>query len=385
VNLLDLALVAFAVLAGIGGYRVGLVARFLSWTGMAAGLVVASAALPSLVARIGEDNPRGRFVLATAVLLGGAFAGQALGLLLGGRANLALPTAGRRLDQVAGSFAGVFGVLVALWLLLPGLVNVPGELSNQALHSAIARFVNANGPPPPPTLQTLSRLVDATGIPQVFDDPRSAPDAGPPPTESGLPPAVLSAAAAATVRVESEACGRIQEGSGFVVDDGLIVTNAHVVAGTKAPSVVTPSGRRLPATLVHFDPDRDLALLRADTRLSPLALGQAEIGGTGAVLGYPGGGPLVVSPFKVYRDIHPFGRDLYDSHRTERHVLILASALRPGDSGAAVVNTSGQVVAVAFAIAPDNPNTAYALDRSELDAALAAPRDAKADAGRCLK
>jgi S1-C subfamily serine protease len=65
-------------------------------------------------------------------------------------------------------------------------------------------------------------------------------------------------------------------------------------------------------------------------------------------------------------------------------VLILASDLAPGDSGAALVNPKGAVVGVAFAIAPDRPGTAYALDVVELQAALAAPRAGKVSTGGCL-
>lgn len=383
-NLLDLVLLVVGVLAAAGGYRAGLVARFLSWAGMAAGLVLAARVLPDIVERVGQGDPRGRFMVGTAVLLGGAFAGQAIGLVAGARANLALPAVGRPFDRVGGAVAGVFSVLVALWLLLPGLQDVPGELASQARGSVIARFVDANGPRPPGALQTLRALVGEDGIPQVFDGLRRSPDAGPPPGESGLPPAVLEAAVASSVRVEGEACSRIQEGSGFAVADDLVVTNAHVVAGSDAPSVITRAGRRVPATVVHFDPDRDLALLRADVNLAPLPIGEAEVGDVGAVLGYPGGGPLVVSPFAVHDDIEALGRDLYDEHRTERHVLVLASALRPGDSGAALVGARGEVVGVAFAIAPDKADTAYALDVSELHAVLAAPRGPAVSAGPCL-
>jgi S1-C subfamily serine protease len=66
-------------------------------------------------------------------------------------------------------------------------------------------------------------------------------------------------------------------------------------------------------------------------------------------------------------------------------VLVLASDLHPGDSGAALVDPSGQVAGVAFAIAPDRPGTAYALATSELKAALSAAREPQADTGACLR
>jgi S1-C subfamily serine protease len=86
----------------------------------------------------------------------------------------------------------------------------------------------------------------------------------------------------------------------------------------------------------------------------------------------------------VSDEVEALGRDLYDRHETRRQVLILASDLAPGDSGAALISPEGKVVGVAFAIAPDRPRTAYALDVIELQAALSAPRGAEADTGRCL-
>jgi S1-C subfamily serine protease len=219
----------------------------------------------------------------------------------------------------------------------------------------------------------------------VFERLRPAPDIGPPPAETGLSPAVLDAAQRATVKIEGPACGRLQEGSGFVIEPGVVVTNAHVVAGETRTTIFERSGRKVPARVVHFDPDRDLAVLQADVEATPLRIGAASVDTKGAVLGYPGGGPLKVSPFQVRDKVTAVGRDLYDAHETRRQVLILASDLAPGDSGAALVDDSGTVVGVAFAVAPDRPGTSYALDTTELRAALAAPRRNGTSTGSCLR
>src|SRR6266511_4113398 len=68
-------------------------------------------------------------------------------------------------------------------------------------------------------------------------------------------------AAAATVQIESQGCGGLLFGSGFPVEQHLVVTNAHVVAGTGRHRVITTGGARATATVVWFDPRRDLALL----------------------------------------------------------------------------------------------------------------------------
>jgi S1-C subfamily serine protease len=186
--------------------------------------------------------------------------------------------------------------------------------------------------------------------------------------------------------VESVACDRQQDGSGFTVAAELVVTNAHVVAGERRTSIVRPDGRRLPATVTVFDPNRDLALLRVPgLNLQALPIGTATVGETGAVFGHPGGQDRVeISPAVIRQQVQALGRDLYDSQVTRRQIYVLAADLEPGDSGGGLVDPGGTVVGVAFAIAPDRPGTAYALTTAELQPVLAAPRLGPADAGPCL-
>ncbi|MBW3575485.1 MAG: MarP family serine protease [Actinobacteria bacterium] len=384
-NLFDLLLVVMVISAAAGGFRLGFLARALSWVGLAVGLVITSRFLPDLLllSPFPTDDPTGKLMVAVIILLLGAFLGQGIGLLIGTKAHLAIPSAVRPLDRLGGAVAGAFGVLVAVWLLLPTLAQVPGEVSSQARNSTIARAIDGAAPAPPDTLQTLRRLVGDTRFPDVFATLRPAPDVGPPPAESGLSPSLARSVAASTYRVEGEACGRLQEGSGFVAEPGVVVTNAHVVAGQDETVLIATNGSRTAATVVHFDPDTDLAVLRADVGAAPLAVDDAGVGSVGAVFGYPGGGDLEISPFDIREKVEAVGRDLYGNGPTRRQVLVLASQLAPGDSGAALVNGAGSVVGVAFAIAPDRSGTAYALDTDELRSALAAPRT-PTDTGPCL-
>src|SRR5207244_3267774 len=135
-----------------------------------------------------------------------------------------------------------------------------------------------------------------------------------------------------------------------------------------------------------FDPNRDLAILRVN-RLGqvPLPTATGSVGQTGAVLGHPGGvDNLVVSPAMVAQNVTAVGQDLYNSHTTRRDVFVLSSQLRPGDSGGPLVNSSGAVIGVAFAIAPDQSSTSYALTSKALTAVLAQPANATVSPGPCL-
>jgi S1-C subfamily serine protease len=105
----------------------------------------------------------------------------------------------------------------------------------------------------------------------------------------------------------------------------------------------------------------------------------------GAVFGHPGGGPLELSPYQVGEEVTATGRDIYGAERTERQMLFLAAELRPGDSGGALVDPSGAVVGVAFAIAPDRPDVAFALTIEEVRAVLEGPLTEGTDPGPCLR
>lgn len=372
--------------AALGGYRLGFLTRVASWVGMVLGVAVGAQLLPPVLRSLEEASAAQLLFVTIGILLGTAFVGQALGLLVGSRLHATLPGATvRSADRTAGAVAGVVGVVVGIWVLLPLMADVPGWFASQARSSTVARFVDQRFPDPPDTVDTLRRLVGEDQFPRVFDALERAPDLGPPPTSTHIPQPVVDAVVPSTVKVQGVACRRIQEGSGFVVGPGLVVTNAHVVAGEDETVVQRSDGSEVRASVVAFDPNRDLAILSAaDLDRAALPRGDIDEGGVGAVFGHPGGGPLRAAPFQVGDAVSATGTDIYDRNRTEREVLILSSALRPGDSGSALVDPSGAVVGVAFAIAPDRPGVAYALAIEELEAVLASDLSRPVDTGPCL-
>ncbi len=389
-NLLDLLILVAVVGAGVGGYRLGFLTRATSWIGLAIGLYAGARLLPTAVELIGGNaDTTSRLLVAVVVLIGGAFIGQALGLLAGSRLRKVLPTGpARTVDKGVGALLGTIGVLVAVWFLLPAMAEVPGAAARLTRSSRVAGVIDRTLPPPPDPLQSLRMLVGDSGFPRVFEGLYRAPEAGPPPESSGLPQAVLDQASASTVRVEGKACSRIQDGSGFVVATDTVVTNAHVVAGERSTEVIRPDRSRVKATVTVFDAARDLAVLKAPgLGLRPLGVVDATVeeGTSGVVLGHPGGQvKLELAPSKVTRRVNAVGRDLYDRKPTTRDVFIMASRLAPGYSGGPFVTSTGKVAGVAFAIAPDRDGVAYALTDVELKAALAADRGNPQSTRSCL-
>jgi S1-C subfamily serine protease len=372
VNFLDLVVVAVAAGAGWVGYRMGFVRRATSWAGLAIGIVVAVLLVPDVADALRGSPPRTRLLASLAFVIVVAAVAQAVGAALGsslsarlGRGEGAL----RQGDRVAGGVLGVAGVLVLMWLLIPALASSPGWTARAVRDSAVARLIDRVAPAPPSESETLGRLVGDQTFPEVFDT-LSSPDAGSPPAD-GIPAEAATRVTRSTLLVEGQACDRIQEGSGFVAGPNLAVTNAHVVAGERDTHVTTSDGRRLDTTVVAFDPNRDLAILRVPGLALPaLELGDARVDDRGALFGHPGGGALRQAPVRIAEQIVARGTDISRTSPTEREVFVLAAVTAPGDSGGPVVDHDGRVVGVMFAYDISRQSTAYALTRTELDAVL---------------
>lgn len=221
-------------------------------------------------------------------------------------------------------------------------------------------------------------LANLTGLlARLLSAPAAAPD---------VPQPLISKVAASTVKVTGAACGLRLSGSGFSPAPDTVITNAHVVAGTKAVVVVRPDGRALPATVQIFDPEKDLAVLEVRGLDVPsLQFGSAVPGESGAVFGHPLGRVAVeVSPARVVRRVTVDVGDIYDRPAAPRQIIVLDARLQPGDSGGPLVNSSGQVTGVAFAVANLRRSTAFAVASEEVTPVLARPRAGATTTGPCL-
>lgn len=385
-NGLDFAILAGIAIAAVCGYRLGFVARALSWAGLAAALVVAIRLIPDLMTALAGATHRGRLLAVLAFVLGLGLLGQAFGLALGAlaHARLSNATVVQRSDRLAGAAVGAVGAVIFLWLMLPALTSAPGWPARAAQGSTIASTIERVAPDPPRSLRELGRMVAEAPYPEVLSPSDRPGNVGVPP-QMILAPAVDARVRGAVVRVEGQACDQIQDGTGFVAGRDLIVTNAHVVAGERETSVFLPSGDKASARVVRFDPRRDLAVLQVpDLGLEPLRLGDAKAGTVGAVYGHPGGGPLRPTPARISEEIDARGTDIYRTSTTRRAVFVLAAQLAPGDSGAPLVDQAGNVIGVAFAIDPGADTTAYALTNAELRAVLTAVPNNSVETGSCL-
>jgi S1-C subfamily serine protease len=385
VNVVDAVVVLAAAGAAYTGWRHGFVERALSWIGLTVGIAVGALFVDDLVLEMRDETAHARLFSALVFLALIALAGQMLGYLAGRAANRWLPkrVTSSSADRMVGAAAGVIAVLVAVWLLIPAFAATSGWPARAARGSAIVRAVDEYGPAPPGSLSALGQLVEDAPFPEVFED-LTSPDAGPAPT-GGLAADVYQRVAPSIVKVESPVCDRIQEGSGYVVAPERVVTNAHVVAGASETSVLTPDGRSHAATIIGFDPSRDVSLLRVPgLSRTPLTRDVGAVDETGSVIGYPGGGPQTESPARIAEEIDARGTDIYRDDETTRRVYVLAAVLHRGDSGAPLLDQAGDVIGLAFAVDPSDDGTAYALTNQEVGAALATFDEAPDDPGPCI-
>jgi S1-C subfamily serine protease len=381
VNLLDLSILVALLAAVVGGYRLGFLARLCSWVGLALGAVLALRFAGRIGDALERSAPQTRFLAATAFFVAVAMVGQGLGLAVGMLLHERINgsrSVGHR-DRLAGGVVGGVGVLLVVWLVAPAMVEVDGWPAREARSSAIVRAVHDLAPKAPDTSGAFGDLVegDFTGL--IAEDADDAPVFGPPPATVPLSAVAIRRVAASTVKITGRACDRIQEGTGFVADVDLVVTNAHVVAGESHTQVETSDGRRHAATVVVFDARADVAALHVPgIGVDPLPrVGSTDDEGVeGAVFGHPNGGDLEIRPARVGAIyLKAKGTDIYRQDETSRTVLGLAAALQPGDSGAPLVDADGAVVGMAFAIDPHQTDVAYALAVSEVTPVIERARD----------
>lgn len=136
-------------------------------------------------------------------------------------------------------------------------------------------------------------------------------------------------------------------GSGVIVNsDGYILTNHHVVDGATEIKVELTDGRTFTAKLVGSDPPSDLAVLKIDARDLPiLQLGDSDrvrVGDPVLALGNPlGVGQTVTSGI-----ISAKGRQTGLSDGSFEDFLQTDAAINRGNSGGALVNTSGELIGI---------------------------------------
>jgi S1-C subfamily serine protease len=264
-------------------------------------------------------------------------------------------------------------VLLVAWLIGTALAhNAAGGVSREVRHSRILRTVDGLMPSSAHTwFASFRRLLDREGLPEVFGGigPDRIVKVAPPDPKLVHSRAVrLAQPDVVKVTGVASSCSRQLEGSGFVYAADHVMTNAHVVAGVDGPTVHTEDGRALPARVVLYDPERDVAVLYVPgLNLSPLRFaGQLSSGQSAIVAGYPENGPFTPRAARIRNVQTARGPDIYQNRQVTRQIYAIYAKVLPGNSGGPLLSTSGGVAGVVFAAAVDDSKTGYALTAHEV-------------------
>jgi S1-C subfamily serine protease len=390
---IDVILVVVVVSYAVSGYRQGLAVGALSLGGFLVGALLAMTIVPPMAEGLQEGIQRSFIVLVCVLLF--AWLGQLGGAVLGARLRQHLTVRPVQVaDQMLGLVAGVAAVLLVLWFVGGALRGSPAPNVNRAMSSsrvlaAIDRFM-------PEGLDVLAenfrRAVAGSNFPRVFAGvapeqilPVPSPDPG------AFSNAVVGRTQRSIVKIvgDAEACGRGQEGSGVVVGPERVVTNAHVVAGVTDPTVqVGGVGDKLPARVVLFDPQRDLAVLAVPGLTAPalpLAKDDLRHGDDALVAGFPRNGDFKAGPGRVRAVLEATGEDIYGKAGVQREVYSLYADVQPGNSGGPLVSADGKLAGVVFAKSLDDASTGYALTIREVmgDIKAGLSAQARVSSGGC--
>jgi len=367
----DLMIIGFAVVFGLIGFARGFFVGALSLAGFIVGAWIGTRFGPLLL-EDGNASPYAPlFGLFGAIIAGTIISAGAESMAGSMRRGIRASGLGA-LDGLLGAALAVALALGFAWVVGVIVLQTPGvrDLRRTVQKSVILGELN-DVLPSDTLLKALARF---DPFPRV-DGPEV--NVGPPRSGIGADPDVRRAGAS-VVKVVGSACGLGVQGSGWVAADGIVVTNAHVVAGEDDTAVVPRDGRgRLDATVVAFDTKNDIAVLRVPgLDLAPLPFArEVKVSEPGAVEGFPLSGPFRIRPARVGQTRVVFSQDAYGRGPVRRRITAFRGTVQPGNSGGPIVDAAGRVSGTVFAqsVGP-GPRGGYAVPNETVRRVLASAR-----------
>ncbi len=372
-DLLDLILIVLAAAFAVAGYRQGFIVGVLSCIGFLAGAAVGAIFSPG-VAKFLVHGTSQQALVAIILVFISAMIGQLLASLLGVTVRSRVtwrPAA--TVDALGGAAVSVLSVLLIAWFIGSAVGSAPfPAVARQVRSSEVLRGVNDFMPPAAMTMfSDFRHLIDKSPYTQVFGALGINGSANvPAPDKAVLAWPAVQKDRNSVVKIWGEAqytCDRSLEGSGFVVSPEHVLTNAHVVAGmTNGPFVSFGGANGLPATVVLFDWNNDVAILYVPgLHAPPLRFaGTAARGSSAVVVGYPENGPFRAVPARVGSQWAASGPNIYRTGTVTREIYAVRATVEPGNSGGPLLAKNGKVYGVIFAASTNAKNTGFALTAS---------------------
>ena len=375
----DLVIVIWVVLAAIRGRSLGALTQLLGLVGFVVGLAIGAVIAVPVAGRFHVGVARTGLIVG--IVLGIAMLAAIGGNVLGKWANVAM----RRLrlgavDALAGAAVAALGALLSAWLVA-GLFTQSSVnwLASPIQRSAVLTAIDAVMPPVPSVLARAQAFLTTDVFPVAFAEVTQPTTSSVTLPTSRAADRLAGRAADSVLKVEaSGGCGEQRDGTSFVIAPGLVITDAHVVAGEPTLIVVTPRGPTR-ASLVVFDPALDVAILRVAHVTLPsvrLLTAIASVGTPAAIVGYPGGGPRTSLPAGVAGALSAQGRDIYGGGLVTRPIYAVTSMVRPGNSGSPLIARGG-AIGMVFSRSLAQGNLGYAIRSAALEPDLRAGEAAR--------
>jgi uncharacterized membrane protein required for colicin V production len=379
VSWIDVAIAALVVVSALRGWSQGLLRQLGGILGRIIGLVGGAYLAATLVPHITQVawRPLDVVLIVIAATVAGGLMMRYFGGVFSNRIHeIRLGLA----DSALGASVGVVGTLVTCWLVAAVLAVVPwGSVGQSVNHSVILRYVDRVLPTPPAVESELQGVLDQLNVPSLFANVVA-------PTLPNISHGPLSsthhvASPRGVVVVEGYGgCGLSNQGTGFVVAPGEVVTVAHLLAGEKSVLV----GSQL-ARVILFDPRADVAVVRVAGLSAPaLPLGAGAPRGTqGKMVGYASPGDRVSSRAISLGTLSAPGRDIYSGPVFLRAMDMVLTSFDASESGSPVL-MHGAVSSVAVQRAVFESSLAYAIPVAQIRTDLAHVSSSTVSTGRCV-
>lgn len=370
----DVVLVVALLVALVGGWQRGMLHTIGAIAGLIVGGVIALLVMPVVSGAVPAAGWNVAAALASGVIIVG------LGISLGSWIGRLVAGPVRKLklgavDRLLGAaVSGIVTLLVALMLgMSTSALGIPALTQAMASSTLMKSLQNAT---PAPVLGAISQfrgIVISDGIPSVLDAAGVPDDVEIPVADTQSPALQVASESVTRITANAPSCGTRSSGSGFVIGDDLVMTNAHVVAGSSTVVVEPRSELPRAASVVYFDAEADIAVLAVDgLSAGPLPFSATpDDGATVFFQGYPFGGPFASRSAAVVTTGEMSVNDIYGQPGATRSVTTIAADVDHGNSGGPLLDADGAVVGMIFAKAVSQPDVGFALSMAELSPVLA--------------
>jgi S1-C subfamily serine protease len=344
---IDFIIIAFAAFFALVGFARGFLIGALSLAGFAAGAYLGTRFGPQLLTE-GNASPFAPLFGLLGALIGGTLLSAGAEGIAGAVRGAIVSPVLRTLDGLAGSVLAIALALGIAWLLSVIVLQTPGirDYRRAIQKSTILQELNEVLP----SDKVLKALARFDPFPRI-----TGPEAEvPPPRGSVTSDPDIQRAGNSVVQILGNSCGLGVSGSGWVVAAGVVVTNAHVVAGQDAGDTVVrlrDRGRQYDAVAIAFDSRNDVAVLRVPgLPAGPLNFArEVKVSEPGAALGYPLSGPFRARATRIGATQTVLTQDAYGRRLVRRKIVSFRGNVQPGNSGGPIVDVAGRVAATVFA------------------------------------